>query len=269
MGSHVGSQQGPRRGEATVARRLEDRVVVVTGGNGGIGLGMARGLVDAGATVAVWGRNPDKNAAAREELSARGAEVEAWGVDVAEEAEVATAMDATLERFGRVDAMIANAGVGGPAPFVDQTLEGWRRINSVNVEGAFLCFRAACRHMIDRGGDGALVGISSTSALQGAPANQAYSCSKAAVVAMVRGLAVEMARHEVRANAILPGWTLTDMTAPLTGWEKFMRNTTERTPVRRWGAPEDFAAAAVYFADPTLSFHTGDAVVIDGGYTIF
>ena len=194
----MGSQQGPRQGEPTVARRLEDRVVVVTGGNGGIGLGMARGLADAGATVAVWARDPDKNAAAREELAARGADVEAWVVDVAEEAEVTAAMASTLDRFGRVDAMIANAGVGGPVPFVDQTLEGWRRIAAVNVEGAFLCFRTACRHMIDRGGGGALVGISSTSALQGAPANQAYSCSKAAVVAMVRGLAVEMARHEIR-----------------------------------------------------------------------
>jgi NAD(P)-dependent dehydrogenase (short-subunit alcohol dehydrogenase family) len=261
----MGSQQP----EPVSPRRLEGRVVVVTGGNGGIGLGMARGLADAGACVAVWGRDPHKNAAACDELAGRGADAGSWCVDVSEEAAVIGAMEATLERFGRVDAMIANAGVGGPAPFVDQTLEGWRRITAVNVEGVFLCFREACRHMIDRGGGGALVGISSTSALQGAPANQAYSCSKAAVVAMVRGLAVEMARHGIRANAILPGWTLTDMTAPLTGWEKFMRTTTERTPVRRWGEPDDFAAAAVYLADPELSFHTGDAVVIDGGYTIF
>lgn len=243
--------------------------MVVTGGNGGIGLGMSRGLADAGAHVAVWGRDPHKNAAACQELSERGAEAGSWCVDVSDEAAVVRAMEATLERFGRVDTMIANAGVGGPVPFVDQTLDGWRRITAVNVEGVFLCFREACRHMIDRGDGGALVGISSTSALQGAPANQAYSCSKAAVVTMVRGLAVEMARHGIRANAILPGWTLTDMTAPLTGWEKFMRNTTERTPARRWAEPDDFAAAAVYFADPALSFHTGDAAVIDGGYTIF
>lgn len=254
---------------STGGGRLHGRVVVVTGGNGGIGLGMGRGLVDAGAAVAVWGRNPAKNAAACEELRGLGGEAEAWEVDVADAGQVGTAMAGTLERFGVVDAMIANAGVGGPAPFLEQTLDGWRRVMAVNLEGAFLCFQAACRHMVERGEGGALVAVSSTSAFQGAPANQAYSCSKAGMLALVRGLAVEMARHGIRANSILPGWTHTDMTAPLAGWEKFMRNTTERTPVRRWAEPDDYAAAAVYFADPTLGFHTGDAVVIDGGYSIY
>jgi NAD(P)-dependent dehydrogenase (short-subunit alcohol dehydrogenase family) len=248
---------------------LSGRVVVVTGGNGGIGLGMARGLVGAGATVAVWGRNPDKNAAAAGELRAIGGTAEAWEVDVADEDQVDAAMAGTLGRFDKVDSMIANAGIGGPSPFIDQTLEGWRRVTAVNVEGVFLCFRAACRHMVERGQGGALVAVSSTSAFQGAPGNQAYSCSKAAVLAMVRGLAVEMARHGIRANSIVPGWTETDLTAPLLGWEKFMRATTERTPVRRWGEPDDFAAAAVYLADPTHTFHTGDEFVIDGGYSIF
>ena len=249
--------------------RLDGRVVVVTGGNGGIGLGMAGGLVDAGATVAVWGRDGHKNDAACRELRDRGGIAQAWQVDVTDVQQVSEAMGSTVERFSRVDSMIANAGTWGPVPFVEQTLEGWRRITSVNLEGVFLCFQAACSHMIERGDGGALVAISSISALQGAPANQAYASSKAGVLAMVRGLAVEMARHGIRANAILPGWTHTEMTAPLTGWEKFMHNTTERTPVRRWGEPEDFAAAAVYFADPTLLFHTGDTAVIDGGYTVF
>jgi NAD(P)-dependent dehydrogenase (short-subunit alcohol dehydrogenase family) len=248
---------------------LTGRTVVVTGGNGGIGLGMARGLVDAGAAVAVWGRNADKNAAAVAELEARGGTAAAWVVDVAAEDQVEAAMVATLERFGSVDSLFANAGIGGGAPFVDQTLEGWREVMAVNLDGAFLCLRAATRHLVERGAGGSLVAVSSTSSVHGAPANQAYSCSKTALVALMRGLAVELARHRIRANTLVPGWTETEMTAPLMGWEKFIRNTTERTPARRWGTPEDFAAAAVFLADPTQTFHTGDTLVVDGGYTVY
>jgi NAD(P)-dependent dehydrogenase (short-subunit alcohol dehydrogenase family) len=248
---------------------LSDRVVVVTGGNGGIGLGMARALVDAGAAVSVWGRNADKNAAAVDELSARGGRAMAVPVDVSDEAEVDEAMAATVGELGRLDALVANAGVGGGAPFAEQTLEGWRSVMAVNLDGAFLCFRAATRVLVDQGEGGALVGVSSTSAIHGAPANQAYSSSKAALLSMVRGLAVELARHGIRANSVMPGWTETDMTAPLFGWEKFMAATTARTPVRRWGTPDDFGAAAVFLCDPTQTFHTGDCLVVDGGYTVF
>ena len=140
---------------------------------------------------------------------------------------------------------------------------------SVNLDGVFLCFRAAARHLVERGEGGSLVAVSSTSAIHGASANEAYGASKAAVLSLVRGVAVELARHRIRVNSIVPGWTETELTEPLLGWEKFMKNTTDRTPVRRWGVPEDFAAAAVYLADPTLVFHTGDCLVIDGGYTVF
>ncbi len=248
---------------------LHGRVVVVTGGNGGIGLGMATGVARAGADVCIWGRDAAKNEAAATELAALGVAVDAVQVDVADEAEVDAAMGATLARFGRVDALFANAGVGGGAPFVEQTLDAWRHVMSINLDGAFLCFRAAARHMVDRGEGGSLVGVSSTSAVHGAPANQAYSCSKTAMLALVRGLAVELARHGVRCNSIMPGWVETDLTAPLLGWERFMANTTARTPVRRWGRPDDFAAAAAFLADPTLTFHTGDCLVVDGGYTVF
>ena len=249
---------------------LTGRVVVVTGGNGGIGLGLAHGVVAAGATVAVWGRNADKNAAAVDELRAAGAlESSSVEVDVADEEQVEAAMAATLATHGKVDTMIANAGIGGGAPFAEQTLERWRRIMEVNLDGAFLCFRAAVRHLIERGEGGSLIGVSSTSVIHGAPANQAYSCSKTAMIALIKGLAVEMARYGVRANGIVPGWVETELTAPLLGWEKFMANTTSRTPVRRWGVPADFGEAAAFLADPTQTFHTGDLLVIDGGYSIF
>jgi len=248
---------------------LSGRVVVVTGGNGGIGLGMARALAAAGADISVWGRDATKNAVAVAELSALGVRAESCAVDVANEEQVDAAMADTVSAFGRIDSLFANAGIGGVTPFVDQTLEGWRHVMAVNLDGAFLCFRAAVRQLIDQGEGGSLVGISSTSAIHGAAANQAYSCSKTAMLALVRGLAVEMARHQIRCNSLLPGWTETEMTAPLFGWEKFMDATTARTPARRWGRPEDMGAAAVFLADPTLSFHTGDCIVVDGGYTVF
>lgn len=248
---------------------LTGRVVVVTGGNGGIGLGMARSLADAGADIAIWGRNAAKNAAAADEIGAMGRRCATAVCDVADPEQVDAAMAATLETFGKIDSMFANAGVGGGAAFVDQTLEGWRAVTSVNLDGAFLTLQSAARHLVERGEGGSLVAVASTSAIHGAPANQAYSASKAGVVALVRGLAIELARHGIRANTLLPGWTETDMTEPLFGWEKFMANTTARTPVRRWGLPSDMGPVAVFLADPTLTFHTGDCVVVDGGYTIF
>ena len=248
---------------------LTGRVVVVTGGNGGIGLGMARSLAEAGADVAIWARNTDKNAAAVDEVRSVGVRCEAMSCDVAVPADVDAAMAATLATFGKVDSMFANAGVSGGAPFLDQTLDGWRAVTSVNLDGAFLTLQAAARHLVERGEGGSLVAVASTSAIHGAPANQAYSASKAGVVSLMRGLAVEFARHRIRANSLIPGWTETDLTQPLLGWEKFMAATTARTPVRRWGLPSDMGPVAVFLADPTLTFHTGDCVVVDGGYTVF
>lgn len=248
---------------------LTGRVVVVTGGNGGIGLGMARAMAAAGAEISVWGRNGSKNDAAVEELAALGPRATAQVVDVADPEQVGSAMAATVAAHGRLDSLFANAGTFGPVPFVDQTLEGWRSVMSVNLDGAFLCLQAAARQLVDQGEGGSLVAVSSTSAVHGAAANQAYSCSKTALLALMRGLAVEFARHGIRANSLLPGWTETDMTAPLQGWDTFMQATTARTPVRRWGTPQDMGAAAVFLADPTLTFHTGDCLTVDGGYTVF
>ncbi len=248
---------------------LSGRVVVVTGGNAGIGLAMARAVAEAGAEVAIWGRRAEKNQEAAEQLRDAGHEVSTHEVDVTDEAGVEGAFANSIAAHGKVDSLIANAGAGFPGAFHELSLEQWRRAISVNLDGAFLCFRAAARHMIERGGGGALVGVSSTSAVHGAGGNQAYSAAKAGVASLVRGLAVELARHGIRANTLMPGWTETDMTAPLQGWEKFMSATTARTPVRRWGRPEDMAPAAVFLADPTLVFHTGDTVVVDGGYTVF
>ncbi|HAN89954.1 MAG TPA: 2-deoxy-D-gluconate 3-dehydrogenase [Erythrobacter sp.] len=252
---------------------LTGKAAVVTGGNGGIGLGMAEGLAAAGADVAIWGRNADKNAAALERLKAHGTRVEALEVDVADEQAVVDAMAESLSRLGRIDSCIANAGVGGGAPLIEQTTEQWRKVTAVNLDAVFWTFREAARHMVARAeqGDkgGSLLVTSSVSAIHGAPQNQAYAATKAGVLAMVRGTAVELARHGIRANAILPGWIATEMTERLQNWDAFNDKAIGRVPMRRWGEGEDFAGMAVYFASDASKFHTGDSVVIDGGYSIF
>ena len=252
---------------------LTGKVALITGGNSGIGLGMAEGLAAAGASVAIWGRNSAKNTAAREALLKHGGAVEALDVDVADEQAVVDATADTLRRLGRIDTCIANAGVGGGAPLTEQTTEAWRRVTTVNLDAVFWTFREATRHMVARAeaGDpgGSLLVTSSTSAIHGAPRNQAYAATKAGVLAMVRATAVELARYDIRANAVLPGWIATEMTERLQGWDKFTEKAIGRVPMRRWGEGEDFAGIAVYFASDASRFHTGDSVVIDGGYTIF
>jgi NAD(P)-dependent dehydrogenase (short-subunit alcohol dehydrogenase family) len=248
---------------------LTDRVVVVTGGNRGIGLGIARGVAEAGADVVIWGRDEQRNDAAAAELAETGRRVLALRCDVGEEQQVVDAFAASVEAMGKVDTLFANAGIGGFAPFVDLTLEEWRRVQRVNLDGAFLSLREAARHLVDRGAGGSLVAISSVSAIDGAPGMEHYAASKGAVLPLIRGLAVELARHSIRCNAILPGWTETDMLSPMTANPKFVANTIRRTPVRRWGAPADLAPVAVFLADPTHVFHTGDTLVVDGGYSIY
>jgi NAD(P)-dependent dehydrogenase (short-subunit alcohol dehydrogenase family) len=248
---------------------LSGKVVLVSGGNGGIGLAIAQACAAAGADVAIWGTNEAKNDAAAEVLSGSGARVFARRCDVSDEAQVVDSMAATVAELGRVDTCFANAGVGGLVPFVDMTLAEWRRVTSVNLDGAFLTFREAARHMIDRGDGGSLVAISSVSAIDGAPRMEHYASAKAGLLGLVRALAVELARYSIRCNTLLPGWVETDMNAAGRTNEKFMEATTKRTPVRRWGVPEDMGKAAVFLADPTYTFHTGDQLVVDGGYSIF
>jgi NAD(P)-dependent dehydrogenase (short-subunit alcohol dehydrogenase family) len=254
---------------------LTGKVALVTGGNGGIGLGMAEGLAQAGASVAVWGQNPDKNRVAEELLRSYEGNVLVQRVDVNDEKAVVAAIADVTQEFGRLDFVAANAGVGGGGRkgFDETTTEEWRRVTLTNLDAVFWTFREATKHMVARAkaGDpgGSLVVTSSTSSIHGAPRNEAYASTKAAVTSMIRGLAVEFARYGIRANAVLPGWIRSDMTERLQTSDKFNEQVISRVPMRRWGEPEDFCAIAVYFASDASRFHTGDSVVIDGGYTIF
>jgi len=250
---------------------LTGHVALVTGGNSGIGLGMARGLHNAGAAVAIWGTNRANNDAAVAELTGAGsgAAVAAFGVDVADEESVAAGTAQTLETFGRIDSLFANAGVPGrPAPIDEMSTQEWRRVMSVNLDGQFYTVRAVAGHMKARH-TGSIVFTSSVSMSEGLPFSTHYAAAKAALTAMARGLAVELARDGIRVNAIVPGWTQAAMTEDLLSSPAAQAKILPRVPLRRWGAPDDYEALAVWLAGPGSGYVTGQTLVIDGGYSIF
>ena len=254
---------------------LSGRVAVITGGNGGIGLGIAQALAGAGCSVSIWGRNVEKNKAASATMASLPGRVDTRICDVSDPASVKQAMKATLDAFGRVDGCFANAGIGGGGrrAFIDRTEEEWRRMFATNLDGVFHVFQVAARHMTERAGAGdkfgRLVATSSLASLFGTARNEHYAGTKAALNALCRALAVELARYGVTANAILPGWIKSDMTAGIMANEKFVANVMSRIPVRRFGEPSDFGGIAVYIMSQASSYHTADCFVIDGGYTAF
>ncbi len=254
---------------------LSGKVAIVTGGNGGIGLGMAEALAEAGCAVHIWARNAAKNTQALARLRAKGGRAEATVCDVSDPGSVAAAMAATLETFGRVDGCFANAGMGGGGrrSFIERPFEEWRQLLAVNLDGAFLTLQAAARHMVERAGKGdafgRLVVTSSIASVFGTARNEHYAASKAALNAMTRALAVELARYGITANAILSGWNKSEMTEGVMGSDKFVGAVMPRIPMRRFGTPEDFAGIAVYLMSGASAYHTGDLFMIDGGYALF
>jgi NAD(P)-dependent dehydrogenase (short-subunit alcohol dehydrogenase family) len=254
---------------------LSGKVVVVTGGNKGIGLGMVEALAASNADVVIWGRKTADNDAAVKSASKLGTgKVKAWVVDVGEEDQVVKAMKEAEEEFKRIDACIANAGVGrGAASFETMTLDTWRYNQRINAEGAFFTLREAAKSMVARAkaGDpgGSLVGTASLAGIEGAGRNQAYAHTKGGLIAMMNACAVEYGRYGIRANSVLPGWIATDMTEGAQGNDVFATKVITRVPIRRWGEPADFGGIAVYLASDASKYHSGDTLVIDGGYAKF
>ncbi|WP_291204467.1 SDR family oxidoreductase [Hyphomonas sp.] len=254
---------------------LSGKVVVVTGGNKGIGLGMVEALAASNADVVIWGRKTADNDAAVKSASKLGTgKVKAWVVDVGEEDQVVKAMKEAEEEFKRIDACIANAGVGrGAASFETMTLDTWRYNQRINAEGAFFTLREAAKSMVTRAkaGDpgGSLVGTASLAGIEGAGRNQAYAHTKGGLIAMMNACAVEYGRYGIRANSVLPGWIATDMTEGAQGNDVFATKVITRVPIRRWGEPADFGGIAVYLASDASKYHSGDTLVIDGGYAKF
>jgi NAD(P)-dependent dehydrogenase (short-subunit alcohol dehydrogenase family) len=250
---------------------LTGKVALVTGGNGGIGLGMADALAEAGADICIWGTNPKKNEAATAQLKRHGRKVHAQIVDVGDEQQVEAGFAEAIKMMGHIDNCVANSGVSGrgKGAILEMTYEEWRRVLRVNLDGVFFTFRGAARHMVERGRGGSLVAMASTAAIEGAARSSHYGASKGGVTAMVRALSVELARYKISVNSVLPGWIETEMTANAFGNEKFAANVMPRIPQRRWGTGADFGPIAVYLASDAASYTTGRDFVIDGGYTLF
>lgn len=249
---------------------LSGKVFIVTGGNGGIGLGMAEGIAMAGGSLVIWGRKQDKNEAALETLHRLGARATAHVCDVGDEAQVVETMQRSVADFGRLDGLFANAGRGGTGtPFLDLPLEEWRAVMAVNLDGVFLQLREAAKVLVEQREGGSLVAVSSTSAIHGAAGNEAYGTAKTGLNGLVRALAVGLARHRIRVNSVLPGWTITELASGGYENDRFREVTTRRTPARRWADPSEFREVGAFLADPNQTFHTGQEVTVDGGYTVF
>jgi len=245
---------------------LAGHVSVVTGGNRGIGLGIARGLARAGARVAIWSRADDRNRAAVAEIEALGGHALAVGCDVADEASVAAAMEATLAEFGYVNSLFANAGTSGMAKFpADFALDEWHRVLDVNLTGVFLTTRIVADHLVDRGEGGSIVLTGSVVARLALPLAPHYTASKGAVLSLGRALANRLGRHGVRVNVLSPGWVETEMAAGVITDERSAGYFMSRIPLRRWGSPEDFEGPAVFLASPASRYMTGAELVVDGG----
>ena len=253
---------------------LSGRVALITGGNGGIGLGMAEGLAQHGCDISIWGTNEEKNAVALEKLKTHGTKVTALKCDVSDQQQVKDSFSETLKNHGRIDGCFANAGIGSRGNrFDDIEKEEWDRIIDVNLNGVFYTFKYAAKHMRERAGSGdafgRLVGTASLAAVSGQAKGEHYAATKGGLVSMIKALAVEYARYGVTAHTILPGWIETAMTEGSFSWDKFVDNVMPRIPMRRWGQPEDFAAIAVYIMSEASGYHSGENFLIDGGYSIF
>lgn len=247
---------------------LKGKVAIVTGGNGGIGLGMAKGLASGGARIVVAARNQEKSVAAVSELKALGSEAFALSVDVRDEASVAAMIDEAAKRCGRLDILVNNAGTNIRKPAQEMTLDEWRQVMDTNLTSAFLCSRSAHPHL-KRVGGGKIINIGSMLSIFGASFAPAYGASKGGIVQLTKSLATAWAADKIQVNAVLPGWIDTDLTRQARQQVSGLHERVlARTPAGRWGAIDDFAGIAVFLASAASDFITGTAIPVDGGYSV-
>jgi 2-deoxy-D-gluconate 3-dehydrogenase len=247
---------------------LSGRVAIVTGGNGGIGLGMATGLAQAGAAVVIAGRQAKKSAAAVKTLEGLGAKAFAAEVDVNNEASCRALADTAVKQFGRLDILVNNAGISIRKQPQDYALAEWQQVIATNLTAAFVCSQAAYPHML-KAGRGKIINIGSMLSIFGTAYAAPYAASKGGIVQMTKALASAWAKDNIQANAILPGWIDTDLTkAARQQVEGLHDRVIARTPAGRWGLPDDFAGTAVFLASSASDFVTGAALTVDGGYSV-
>jgi 2-deoxy-D-gluconate 3-dehydrogenase len=247
---------------------LTGRVAIVTGGNGGIGLGMAEGLAGAGATVVLAGRNATKGAAAVKQIRDAGGTAEFENVDVTDEKSCRALIDGVAKQHGKLNILVNNAGINIRKPVHELALEEWRRVLDTNLTSAFLCSKAAYPAFKTAGG-GKIINIGSMMSIFGASFAPVYSASKGGIVQLTKSTAVAWARDNIQVNAVLPGWIDTDLTRNARREVSGLHdNVLRRTPAGRWGDIEDMAGIAVFLASPASDFVTGAVIPVDGGYSI-
>lgn len=226
---------------------------------------MARGLAKAGASVAIWSRSEEHNAAAVAELSELG-EASGFRCDVTDPDDIATVMAATVDRYGSLNSFFANAGTSDALKFEEMTLDQWHRVLDVNLTGVFLTMQAATRQMMRQGEGGSIVATASVAASIGIPQSPHYGATKGGVLQLVRSTAVRLARYGIRVNALSPGWVDTEMTTEVQAHDKANQYAMMRTPMRRWGTPDDFEGPAVFLASDASAYMTAAELRIDGGF---
>lgn len=245
---------------------LHGQVAVVTGGNGGIGRAIALGLAGAGAKVAIWGRNGEKNAAALAALRTGGATAVALQVDVSDRSQLQPALAAVESALGPVSILVNNAAVAAFGGVLELSPEDWDRVIETDLTACFLLAKYVAQSMTTRQA-GKIINIASAYSLFGSALVPSYSAAKGAIIQLTKSLAIELAPYNIQVNAILPGWIDTDLTAPVKGMPLYQEILT-RTPAGRFGTPDECAGAAVFLASAAARFVTGTALVVDGGYAI-
>jgi len=247
---------------------LTGKVAIVTGGNGGIGFGMARGLARAGAAIAVVGRNEDKSAKAVGELRALEFQAQAFQADVTDADAIAAMVDGVIAAFGRIDILVNNAGINIRKRPEDLQPDEWQQVLNTNLTSAFLCSRA-CYPALKRAGGGKILNNGSMLSIFGTPWGSAYAASKGGMVQLTKSLATAWAVDNIQVNCFLPGWIDTELTRNARNEVDGLHDRVlARTPAGRWGDVEDLEGMAVFFAGPASNFITGVAIPVDGGFSV-
>jgi 2-dehydro-3-deoxy-D-gluconate 5-dehydrogenase len=251
----------------TTSFDLKGKVAIVTGGNGGIGFGMARGLADAGANIVVAARDATKSKTAVAELGQRGVRAVAVATDVTDPKSVTSLIAAAVKEFGRIDILVNNAGTNIRKPVHELELADWHTVIDTNLTSAYLCAQAVYAEMKKVGG-GKIINIGSMLSIFGTPYAPAYAASKGGIVQLTKSIATAWAPDNIQANAVLPGWIDTELTRGARQQVPQLHdNVLRRTPAKRWGTIEDMAGVAVFLASPASDFVTGTAIPVDGGFS--
>lgn len=246
---------------------LKGKTGIVTGGNGGIGLGIAKGLAAAGANLIIAGRKKDKNDRAVRELRKLGCHCVAVECNVLDRLQIDACVERALDEFGQIDILVNNAGVAAGESPEELSEEDWDEVVDVNLKSVLRFCQVVHPHMKSADG-GKIINIGSMYSLFGSARVVAYAASKGGVIQLTKSLAVSWARHNIQVNAILPGWISTDMTAPVKEMGAFYEQIIARTPEGRFGEPDELAGAGIFLASAASDFVTGISLPVDGGYSI-